>query len=242
MGYGGIDGCKIGWVVAAYDGKTARCQVCQTFEEAVAACDSMKCVFIDMPIGLSSDGNRQADVEARNFLPSHLKSSIFNTPVRDAVHARNKDEAKSINQKLTGKSLSEQSLGLFKKITEVDNFLQSQHSARKIFHEAHPEVRFSKYAGRPLKYGKKDLPGGLERLRILMQHIPEAEGILHAVRETHPPSKVAADDILDGLILALSAWGSKGQPQFFPAALDTPPTDETGLEMAIWFHDFAQQA
>ena len=72
---------------------------------------------------MAGSGTREADQEARNALPSKLKSCVFNTPVRKAVYAGTKIEAKSINEKLSGKSLSEQSLGLIGKIWEVDMFL-----------------------------------------------------------------------------------------------------------------------
>lgn len=199
----------------------------------------MRCVFVDMPMGLAEGGTRLADMEARQFLPSHLKSSIFNTPVRDAVHARVKSVAKSINRKLTGKSLSEQSLGLCSKIREVDACLQADELIRQLLYEAHPEICFIKCGAKPPAYTKKDLLGGIERIRVLERFVPDVEGILKAVRAEYPVSRVAADDVLDALVLAVSAWGSQGRPQFFPVAMQTPPKDGTGLDMAVWFHDFA---
>ena len=66
----------------------------------------------------------------RNALPSHLKSSVFNTPVWKAVYAETKAEAKSINEKLSGKSLSEQYMDITKMVLETDRFLQSQSEYR----------------------------------------------------------------------------------------------------------------
>jgi predicted RNase H-like nuclease len=194
-------------------------------------------LFVDIPIGLPAEGSRQADREARQALPAHLKSTIFNTPVRRAVYAGSKEEARQINRQLSGKSLSEQSLGIMKKIKDVDSFLQAHPDSVPSVFESHPETCFGRLTARFPAHGKKDLLGGMERFRITREFIPNLEPFMVSVREGHARSKVASDDILDGCILAVTARECGGNPRFLPAGLDAPPRDETGLPMAIWYHE-----
>lgn len=238
MKYVGIDACKSGWVAVILGEDREVCEVYSTIADMWNSHKDAQRIFIDIPVGLAAHGDRLADAEMRRALPRGFKSSIFNTPVRDAVHARSKGAAKSINKKLTGKSLSEQSLGICQKIREVDLWLQDNRSAWERIHESHPEACFYLCAGHALGYGKKDFLGSLERLRIIEKHIPRAERMLMSVRNEHSRTNVAADDVLDAMILAVTARECKGVPHFFPAGLDEPPRDETGLPMAIWYHDF----
>lgn len=239
MKYVGVDGCKGGWLAISLgesEHEGIEWSLFETFAQLWSNCNDAQYLFVDIPVGLAGAGTREADQEARRALSSCLKSSIFNTPVRKAVYAATKAEAKSINQKLSGKSLSEQSLGIMKKILEVDRFIQAHAEGRVKIFESHPEVCFGALAGQPLSYGKKDLLGGLERLKIIRNFVPNAEEILVSVRKMHVRSKVEGDDVLDACILALTARECKGNPMFFPAGRSEPPRDETGLPMAIWYH------
>lgn len=235
MIFAGIDGCKCGWVAVALDGEAVRWLVADSFSEAISLLGDDCSIFVDMPIGLPATGSRVADGEARNALPSHLKSSIFNIPVRKAVYAETKAEAKSINKKLSGKSLSEQSLGLVSKIRDVDVFFQQHAERHQSIFESHPEICFGHLGEGYPSYAKKDLLGGLERLKILEKYIPSIENVLVEIRKKYPRTKVAADDVLDAAILAAANRKCMGRPRCFPLGNDTPPRDETGLPMAIWY-------
>lgn len=235
MRYVGVDGCKAGWLAVEFDGTDLSWVLFSEFEALLGNYADGCCLFVDIPIGLPSSGTREADAVARKLLPSHLKSSIFNTPVRAAVYASDKVSAKTINKKLSGKSLSEQSLGIARNIMDVDQALQSRKEAWSRVFEAHPEVCFQQLGGAPLRYAKKDLLGGLERLRILDKFTDGSEGLLASVRETCPRTTVSGDDVLDACVLAVAAWKSRGKPRCLPLENDGPPQDETGLPMAIWF-------
>lgn len=234
MEYVGIDGCKAGWFAAALTENGVKPYLHNSFAEAWNYHKGAQSIFVDMPIGLPTSGARTADLEARRSLPPHLKSSIFNVPARQAVFVETKTEARSINHKLTGKSLSAQSLGLCAKIREVDDCMQRHPEARGAIRESHPEVCFCLLSPTMPRYAKKDLLGSLERLRIIGLFIDEAENFLAEARHRHPRSHVASDDMLDALVLAISAKECKETPLFFPADMNTPPEDETGLPMAIW--------
>lgn len=235
MEYVGIDGCKGGWFAVCLDEKQIHWSFHETFAHIFDVYKEAQRFFVDIPIGLPPSGIRGADTDARHTLPTHLKSSIFNTPVRDAVYAATKQDSKSINEKLTGKSLTEQSLGLMKKILEVDSFLQKNRELWTKVFESYPEIDFIQLAGKNTHFRKKDFLGGLERFRIIEEFVPKLEAILTDIRKKYSATKVASDDIMDAFILALTAKECKGSPKFFPNGMKTPPKDATGLPMAIWF-------
>ncbi|MEF2231201.1 MAG: DUF429 domain-containing protein [Pseudodesulfovibrio sp.] len=237
MWYVGVDACRGGWFVAGLGPDGVRTVLCPAFAGVWELFAPVARVFVDMPVGLPGRGVRAADVETRRVLPAHLKSSIFNTPVRSAVHAPDKDAAKEINRELTGKSLSGQSLGLVAKIREVDAWLQARPDLRETVFESHPELCFGQLGGGFPAHAKKDFLGGLERLRILERYIPDAEAVLAEARSRHARTVVAADDMLDTLVLAVAARESGERPRFHPAGADRPETDATGLPMAVWYPD-----
>ncbi|WP_419786120.1 DUF429 domain-containing protein [Pseudodesulfovibrio sp.] len=234
MWYVGVDACKGGWFAVGLGPDGARSALCREFSEVWELYGPITRVFVDMPVGLPERGVREADAEARKALPAHLSSTIFNTPVRRAVYAATKDEAKSINRELTGKSLSEQSLGIVKKIREVDTYLRAHPEVRDMVFESHPELCFGCLNGGFPSFAKKDLLGGLERFRIIRDFMPEVEFLLADSRRLHPRTIVAGDDMLDACILAVAARESGRPPRFHPAGLQRPETDAEGLPMAIW--------
>jgi predicted RNase H-like nuclease len=65
-------------------------------------------ILIDIPIGLSEDGQRACDEEAEEMLNPYRHNSVFSTPIRDAVYAKTLAEAKELNEEcgfiLTAKS------------------------------------------------------------------------------------------------------------------------------------------
>ena len=235
MKFVGVDGCKAGWLAVELEGKTLTWSLFSTFAAVAEHYADNCCLFVDIPIGLPEKGTREADRQARLYLPSHMKSSIFNTPVRRAVYASGKAEAKQINEKLSGKSLSEQSLAISKKILDADKAMQANLEARDFVFESHPEICFSQLADQAPKYAKKDLLGGLERLKILDKFVTGVKDLLVSVRESVPRSKIAGDDVLDACVLAVAARECWGNPSCFPLEKSGPPMDETGLPMAIGY-------
>src|SRR6056297_1684928 len=62
--------------------------------------DDVDRIFIDIPIGLSQDGKRACDVEAKQLLNPARGNSVFYTPTRDAVEAQTIEDAKSAQEGL----------------------------------------------------------------------------------------------------------------------------------------------
>jgi hypothetical protein len=76
-------------------------------------------VAVDMPIGLSDNSSRRADVEARKLIGPR-RSSVFPTPVRGALDGETYEEASALSRELTGKGLSKQTFALKPRILEID--------------------------------------------------------------------------------------------------------------------------
>lgn len=230
----GVDGCKAGWVAAWVEGDRWDLRVYAGFEPLWADHGDAEAVLVDIPIGLPGRADRRADALLRERLGPR-RSSVFNTPVRDAVHAPSKEAARDLNRQAVGKSLSEQSLGIMPKIKGVDLFLAAHPEARSKVYEAHPELCFALAAGQPLGYPKRDVPGVIERYEILRRFVPDVRGLLDRVREKHRASSVAGDDVFDALILAATARQGAGRLRSLP---DPVEHDDTGLPMAIWYAEF----
>lgn len=233
MKYVGVDGCRGGWFVFWLDGEQWGMDVYEDWSSLWTVHADAAILLVDIPIGLPQNGTRQADILIRKQVKGR-SSSVFNTPVRSAVYAATKPEARSISQSLSGKSLSEQSLMLIPKIVGVDQFLLATKSARGKVREAFPEFCFAQIVGKPLSYSKKDFLGGLERLEIVKEFVPDSVDIMHGVRSKWPKSVVQCDDVLDAMILAVTGQLAQGHLSPLP---DPPEVDGAGLEMAVWYYE-----
>ena len=213
----GIDGCKDGWVAVycpTFSFKQAQAQHYRELSDLTNDFTPNSIIIIDIPIGLPNHmPNRPCDIEARKFL-GHRSSTIFSPPCHDALYSTNYDEAKIINLKKTGKSISKQSWFLSKKIMETKNFIKNQNNF--VLKEGHPECSFAQYNGKPIAENKKGMHGILKRLEILAKlefNVPELSQMIP--KET----KVGIDDLLDASILC---WTAKrllqGESRTLPAS------------------------
>jgi predicted RNase H-like nuclease len=236
MKFVGVDGCKAGWCAAWVADGRWDVGVYLSFDELWDAHRDARSVLVDIPIGLAEDAHRTAEGLLRNRLGPR-RASVFNTPARSAVHAVSKEAAKALNRKASGKSLSEQSLGIMPKIMEVDLFLAAHPEAVEKVFESHPELAFALAAGQPMAYPKRDVPGVVERYEILKRYVPDVRGLLDRVRQEYPASRVAGDDVFDALILAVSGRQGRDRLRSLPEPVER---DATGLPMAIWYAEFDQ--
>ena len=180
---------------------------------------------VDIPIGLPDTGTRQADVLARRRLGPRA-SSVFPTPVRDAVAAGTYAEAREVSKARTrGRSLAAQSYALREAILDVDGFVRGGGHSRVRVVEVHPELCFAVMAGAPLTTRKKDPAGLRERAGLLLAHGVELPRTVDLTRR-------GADDVLDA---AAAAWSAArvlaGTGERLPAE---PECFSDGLDAAIW--------
>ena len=120
------------------------------------------------------------------------------------------------------------------KIREVDQLLSTSDKARKTIREAHPEVCFSGLAGsRQMVHSKKTRRGFSERLELPGLYLKGVQPFVTQTLSNYPMKTVAADDILDALVCALTATMSE-QWRTVP---DNPATDSHGLSMEMVYCD-----
>ena len=86
----GIDGCKNGWMVAIFDGKSLLIERYDTIDDVLAAHKTADMYLIDIPIGLADsreEAEYRPDRAARKIL-KRKASSIFPAPFRSVSRAR----------------------------------------------------------------------------------------------------------------------------------------------------------
>ena len=158
----GVDGWRGAWVGALLDGRSVTLSVLPD-AAAVLAVPGVDVVAIDMPIGLSDDGVRTCDVEARRCL-RRAGSSVFPAPVRPVLATPSYAEACAASIRARGKSLSLQTFGLVPAIRSLDDALGDPPDPR--VHEVHPELSFRALDGRVID--RKASGSGLaQRIRAL---------------------------------------------------------------------------
>jgi predicted RNase H-like nuclease len=211
----GVDGCRGGWVgvvlaehgVAAVSGPTVA--------SIIAAVGPVDAVGIDIPIGLPLDGPRAADAAAQRFLGSR-RSTVFSTPVLEALEAPTLAEAIALSRARTGAGISAQAYALRARILEVAAWLPG---AAVEVREVHPEVSFAVLAGSPLATSKRTWNGAHDRMAALA-----TAGIRLPDRLGPAGAAAGVDDMLDA---AVAAWTARrvvrGEAMSFPS----PPQDAT---------------
>lgn len=230
----GADGCKRGWFAVVFDKNISwGVEIFETIDSMWEHHHDASLILLDIPIGLPFSNRRECDMMARRLLKSPRASSVFPVPCRSAVYAEKYENACAENRKFLGVGLSIQSWCISKKIREVDEFLGRTTEAREIIRESHPEMCFWAFAGgRAMAESKKKREGQKERLDILTEIYPGAKEICDKALEDYKRKDVSVDDILDSLVLAVTASEPQHQLSTIPP---TPPKDKKGLRMEIVF-------
>lgn len=188
-------------------------------------------VLIDIPVGLPENAEEDAarpDREARDYLPTGRKSSIFPVPCRQAVYITDYGEASAENERMLGKKLTSQSHAFSKMIRQVDEFLAENKCWQNCLVESHPEVAFQMLnGGNGLQHSKHTEAGIQERIAILRQCGVDPISLF---AEFTPKQY---EDVLDALCLA---WSAKlGCENGFRTIPEKPTCDSRGLKMQMVF-------
>lgn len=232
MIYGGIDGCKRGWLFIYYEQGTYHYQLISHLSELAVVPTS---ILIDIPIGLTSATfTRTIEIQMRKEL-GHRSATVFNAPVRSAVYATSKQEARTSNIALTGKSLSEQSLNITPKIKEADQFIYNPKYSAILLQESHPELCFKYLKGEILNSKKSTHEGIEERLSILRSYDKRIDRIYKEILDMELRKDVKRDDIVDALCLCLVH--RLGVAKGLNYLIDTNRTDDQGNSVSIAYFD-----
>ncbi len=197
----GVDGTSSGWVASIGSSKEKRLSTIIFSEnlEKLLSNYAHSVVVIDMPIELNKKNYlRECDVLAKRYLGKNFQSSIFIPPLKKVLNCNTYQEANKLSKKMAGKGLSKQSWYLKNKISEVQGLSKL---CFKIY-EGHPECSFKMLNEGDLKAKKKSALGIFERLDLLKKAGLDPLSISWKLENS---SKIKIDDILDSMVLFLTA-------------------------------------
>lgn len=229
----GVDGCTKGWIAAvSVNGALRSIDHHDSARAVFAAYQEAEAFAFDIPIGLSSDSKRVADLSAREFLGDRA-NSVFWAPVsavldvvRSVSSSHSEAFAEARQASLTASrgelSISAQGFALVPKIREV-----AEISADPRIFEAHPEVSFAALSGRRSLASKRTWDGLMDRRALLAEvglKIPDRVG--------DASSSGTADDIVDAVACA---WTAERIASGAARSLPTPPQLIGRREVAIWY-------
>ncbi len=236
----GVDGYSGGWVIVSFDEDSNFFHgVSDTFDEIVAEFSDAELILVDIPIGLSEGAEpRTCDVEARQLLGRPRGSSVFRTPSRKTVEQIDEnpgdyEAANQIEQATANVGLTRQAFGIGGKIYEVDAIVRDPIRSSHPIREVHPELLFWALNGcKSMRHRKRTREGVAERLTVLGEIEDRAEEIFKDALEHLAQVGVRADDILDALAAALTAWHCHDNLRSIP---EEPEFDKQGLRMEMVF-------
>ena len=222
----GVDGCPGGWIAALVDLPTldVRWSRVPDARGVVDLLDEADVVGIDIPIGLPEPGQvRACDLLTRAELRER-RSCVYPAPSRAVLAEPEFRAANVVSRRVAGVGISKQAFFIGARIVDLDVALDPAIAERVV--EVHPELSFTRMAGRPI--GTKKTAAGLAtRRELIARWLP---GDVAALVDRRPP-RVRADDALDALACAwtMQRW-VRGEAESLPP---DPPYDARGLPMRI---------
>lgn len=234
----GVDGCPAGWFgVTLGEGNAWHIAIAEEDKQLLAMISRKQLVLIDMPLGLLESGvpQRICDQQARRLLGRPRAASVFPVPGRPAVYAKSYRDAQTINRQRIGSGLSQQAWNIAPKIRQLDEILQASPVLRDKLRESHPEICFWSLNGKhAMCYNKKHSQGFAERYKLLQKYCTATDEIVETALAQYSRKKLARDDILDALVLAVSAKYGADTLKTIPAQ---PPLDACGIRMEMVYAD-----
>jgi predicted RNase H-like nuclease len=217
----GVDGWRGRWVGALLEGRSVRLLDLADVP-AVLAVPDVEVVGIDMPIGLSDDGVRACDVEARRRL-GRAGSSVFPTPVRAVLATDDYAEARALSRAATDppRAPSAQSFQLVRAIRSLDDALGDPPADHVV--EVHPELAFR--ALDPELRDAKVTARGMARRLAALRTVMDVDAALLAA-----PPRVPAVDALDA---CAAAWSARRIADGTAECVGDGATDARGRPMRI---------
>ena len=227
----GIDWMKPCWLAAEIRGSEVALRKLTDISDINDYYLKADAVLIDIPVGLPESIEEKAerpDREARAYLATGRKSSIFPVPCRQVLGIEDYATASAENERILGRKLTSQSHGFMKMICQVDQFLEQNPSWKNRLVESHPEVAFQMLnRGEGLEYSKHTPDGIAERTEILQRYGIDASSVLTGFTPKQH------EDVMDALCLAVSA--KMGIENGFVTFPEVPVLDKKGLSMQMVF-------
>jgi predicted RNase H-like nuclease len=141
-------------------------------------------------------------------------------------------EADAVSRSIDRRGVGAQAWGLYSRIREVDRILWARPLARRFIYEVHPEISFAAWnGGVSLAQAKKSEEGMNIRTGLVDDYF--GREVRSAVRQKHPSSLLADDDINDAFAALWTAERiCSGGAGVIP---DPPHLDSLGIEMGMWY-------
>lgn len=225
----GVDGCKGGWIGAILQNGSLTVKRFKSIQNITEEYEDFDEFLIDMVIGLpGNNAHIRPDTYARNIIKERA-STIFPAPCRQAVYAKDTENAYLENQRVMGRKFTPLTVGIIPKIREVDDFLQKNPEYKNRIKESHPEVCFAAFNSKTVMSRKKDAEGITERIHLLQLYLPliNREQLMDYAKKL----KCSMDDIFDAICLSVTA-NLAGQNKYEIIPLN-PMEDDTGLRMQM---------
>lgn len=202
--------------------------------------DDISRMLVDIPIGLCEEKKRACDVAAKAYIGPRQQSSLFYTPIREAVYAQNIDLGKERHREVDADfSIQNQAWGLVPRIREADAFVRDCDASGKVL-ETHPECCFVALNNdEHLSNSKKTEEGIEERLQLLDSAVEidvrEFYKTAHSTfREpTYAPTVGGRDDLVDALVAAVSAASTEEELPSLPRETDPDYDAVLGRQIEI---------
>ena len=225
---GGVDACRAGWLCVRQDNSKVDGEVFTTFQEALRFLDTAAIIAVDIPIGLSSAGERPCDPLARQLLGFSRAGSVVPPPVWAVVHETNFELACSKHRATDGRVLSKQAFEILPKILEVNDLMRRQVDLQERVREIHPELSFAVWNdGRAMKHRKSDPAGKVEREKLIDRQWPQRARVAGTLRR--------AGHQLEDLNDAFAAlWTAARITRGAAKVLGPPTPDQYGIRMQVW--------
>jgi predicted RNase H-like nuclease len=229
----GIDGAGKWWVVVALKKNGFAVSFHENIREICEWYVGADAMLIDMPIGLNEGAEDKRPDHLVRTLMKGKASSVFPTPCRQAVYAKDYPDAARQNKVVLGKSLSKQSWAIVPKIREIDIFLSENQEWTNRLLESHPEYCFTLLNDdRPVLSRKVTDEGFSIRRKILSKYYSNTDAVLERYRKTAPNTiKSKRDDVVDALVLAVI--GLLGLQYGFHSIPNPPYADTRGILMQM---------
>jgi predicted RNase H-like nuclease len=236
----GVDGCKKGWIVAFGPSwpchRPVQIEFYKEFKAVLEATQTCEVVAVDMPIGVP-DGNetRACDLEGQKAL-GHQRNSLFLTPPRSCIEAKNVREFQAMHKAIRGIGAGLPVWGIVPKMLEVNQVLEDKivtdAALQNRVIEFHPELTWKRLAGETRLSSKKVAAGVLQRISLLGQL---SQSWLPPFTQTIPGNP-SMDDVLDavvGISAAQCFLNRADGVQRYPS--EEPIRNSKGLRMEIWY-------
>jgi predicted RNase H-like nuclease len=226
----GVDGCTGGWVCVARNGFDVTAFIEPSMSAVIARLGGRAIVAVDVPIGLTEQGARTCDLEARKILGQPRGTSVFPAPVRAALRGRTHVEASDLHEHADGRRMTRQAFGILAKIREVDSLLVRNPRLQQTIREIHPELSFTFWnAGQPMRHRKSRLSGRSEREVLIEKQWPGTRRKLVGQLRGQP---YKPDDLNDALAALWTA--ERIQSRTAERIPNGSFCDRFGLKMEMW--------